>query len=228
MTTPPFEPAPTEPVPAIQPPAQPPAQPVFQPAFAPPEPGPVAPAPVAAPKGTSGGSSRVLTLALAVAVLVAAAGVAFAVGRATAPAASTGGTTATVGQNGQNGTGNRGNGFPNASFDPNGLPGGGRSGGFAGRTGLGGFGGGLTITGTVESVAADSITIKLPSGQTVTVGLDGTTTYHQQAPASASDVTAGKTVQLQLSGGFRGQIGNNGATGGSSTLGTAGSVTIIP
>ncbi len=165
----------------------------------------MAPAPVAAPKRAPGGSSRILDLALAVAVVVGAVGVAFAIGRATAPAASTGGTIAR--RNGRQpgpaaatGTGNRGNGFPNASVGPNGLPGGGQG---RGIRGFGAFGGGLTITGTVESVAADSITIKLPSGQTVTVGLDGTTTYHQQAPASASDVTAGKTVQLQLSGGFR-------------------------
>lgn len=64
----------------------------------------------------------------------------------------------------------------------------------------------------------------------MTVGLDGSTTYHQQADAAASDVTAGATVQLQMTGGFRpGQNGNgNGNSGTPTTLGTAGSVTIVP
>jgi hypothetical protein len=43
-------------------------------------------------------------------------------------------------------------------------------------------------------------------------------------------VTAGATVQLQMTGGFRpGQNGNgNGNSGTPTTLGTAGSVTIVP
>lgn len=64
------------------------------------------------------------------------------------------------------------------------------------------------------------------------MGLDGSTTYHQQADAASSDVTAGTTVQLQMAGGFRpGQNGNgngNGNSGTPATLGTAGSVTIVP
>jgi hypothetical protein len=244
MTIPPIDPVTpgpglstslTEPVPA------------FQTAFAPvePEPGPPAgPQPAAGPgsarRGSSGssGSSRILNIALGAAILVAVAGVAFAIGRGTAPASGTAGSgTAIVpGQGGVFVPGGNGGNLPGASFDLNGNPGGfpgdGGQGGVRGDRG--GFGGGLTITGTVDSVSAESITIKLESGQTVTVGLDGSTTYHQQADAAASDVTAGTTVQVQLAGGFRpGQNGNgngngNGNTGSSTTLGTAGSVTIVP
>jgi hypothetical protein len=239
MTTPPFDPArpepgtsatPTEPVPD------------FRAGFAPVEPGPgaafepaVRPAASRAPKG----SSRILNLALGAAVLVAAAGVAFAVGRATAPA-STGGRGAFVPGTGQGvpgggfpGGGVPGNGgnLPNASFDLNGNPGGGDGGGGGFPGDRGGFGGGLTITGTVDAVTPTSLTIKLADGQTMTVGLDAATKYHQQAPAASTDVTAGKTVALQITGGFRpgqGGQGGNGGAGGGASLGTAGSVTIVP
>ena len=62
----------------------------------------------------------------------------------------------------------------------------------------GGFGGGLTVSGTVVSVTGDTLTIKTASGQTVEVTTGASTTYNTQAPASASDVQAGKTVQVQL------------------------------
>jgi len=238
MTTPPIDPATpgsglstsvTEPVPT------------FQAGIAPVEPEPVPAAasdPAARPVPTrrgSSGSSRILNIALGAAVLVAVAGVAFAIGRGTAPASSTTGGGTVLVPDGQGRIGGNGGNLPDASFGPNGggFPGAGGQGGVRGdRPGIGGFGGGLIITGTVDSVTAESITIKLESGQTVTVGLDGSTTYHQQADAAASDVTAGTTVQLQMAGGFGpGQNGNgtgNGNTGSSTTLGTAGSVTIVP
>ena len=56
------------------------------------------------------------------------------------------------------------------------------------------------------------MTIKTSTGNTITVGLDSSTTYHQQADATSSDVTAGKTVILQLSGGGFGR--GNGNAGG--------------
>jgi hypothetical protein len=224
VTTPPFDPvtpgpgpssAPTEPVPAFQPPSQP----TFQ---APePEPGPETVAGGAAPTRASGGSSKILNLALGVAIVVAIGGVAFAVGRATAPATS--GAAAVIGQNG---TGIRGNGFPNGGFDPNSSA---RPGGFAGRTGFGGLGGGLVIEGTVDAVAPDSVTIKTADGSTITVGLDSSTTYHSATAATAGDVTAGKTVKLQVTGGFRpGGNGGGPGTNGAVTFGTAGDITIIP
>jgi hypothetical protein len=225
VTTPPFDPTTPEPGPAGSP-TQP--YPTFSPAAPEPDLVPVSPSPVSASpvspapvRRGSAGSSRVLNLALGLAVLVAVGGVAFAVGRATAPV--TAGAATVIGQNG---TGTRGNGLPGGSFDPDASQ---RPGGFTGRGGFGGLGGGLVIEGTVESIAADSVTIKMADGTTVTVGLDATTTYHSAAPATASDVTAGATVKLQVTGGLRpGANGNSNGNGGAVTLGTAGDITIVP
>ena len=57
------------------------------------------------------------------------------------------------------------------------------------------------------------MTIKTSTGNTITVGLNSSTTYHQQADATSSDVTAGKTVILQLAGGGFGR-GNGNGNGG--------------
>jgi len=187
---------------------------------------PVAPSPVgaapailpAARKKSSGGW---LNVVLIIAAAVAIGGVAFAVGRTTAPVAATTG----------NGRGNfGGTGFPGASFLPrgSGAPGLGR-GGFGG-----GFGGaGVTVSGTVQSVDGDTLTIKTAAGQTITVTTGSSTTYHTQSSATSSDVQAGKSVQVQLDfagGGGRpnasGAPDASGAPGGAT--GTASSVTIVP
>lgn len=110
---------------------------------------------------------------LIVSALIAFGGVGFAVGHASAGGSSTalsGATTA-------------------SRFAPlaSGAPG----------VGEGGLGGGATVTGTVVSVAADSITLKLASGQTVTLATGSTTTYHNQTAGSATDLAAGQTVQVQ-------------------------------
>lgn len=218
MTTPPFDP----PTPGSGPPGPPGGSyPAFMPVAPEPDIAPVSAAPV---QRSSAGSSRALGLALGLGVLVATGGVAFAVGRATAPA--TVGAAAVVGEDG---TGGRGTGFPNGSFDPNGS---GRTGGLTGRGGFGGLGalgGGLVIEGTVDSVSPGSVTIRMADGTTVTVGLDSSTTYHSAEAATASDVTAGETVTLQVTGGFR-PGGDGGGTGanGAVTLGTAGDITIVP
>jgi hypothetical protein len=167
------------------------------------------PAIVVAKKKSSGGW---LNVVLVVAAAVAIGGVAFAVGRTTAP------VSASVG----NGRGNFGGAFPGGSFAPraSGQP------GFGGRGGFGGgFGGGLTVSGTVESVTADTLTIKTASGQTITVSTGASTTYNTQAPASASDVQTGKSVQVQLQGGGGRPSASAGTSG---PLGTAGSVTVLP
>ena len=99
--------------------------------------------------------------------MVAIGGVAFAVGRSTAPASA---TTLRPGGFVVNG--------PNASFMP------GASGApqfIGGRGGLGGAG--LTIRGTVESVDGDTVTIKTANGQTIEVTTDADTTYTTQTPA---------------------------------------------
>ena len=165
----------------------------------------MAPAP-AKRKGSGGGW---LNAVLVIAAAVAIGGVAFAAGRTTAP-------TAAVNAPGPGNLGG-GAGFPTGSFAP---------GGFA-RGGLGG--GGLTVRGTVESVDGDTLTIKMASGQTVEVKTGESTTYNTQAPASASDVQAGTTVQVQLEFDGTAGAGRSGASAApAGALGTAGSVTVIP
>ena len=181
------------------------------------EPGPVTSPPPVLPTSKKGSGGRVLNIVLGVAVAVAIAGVAFAVGRTTAPAAATTGARGNFGAN-----------FPNASFIPraSGAP------NFGGGRGAFG-GGGLTIRGTVESVTGDTVTIKTANGQTLQVTTGTDTTYNTQTPASASDVTNGATVEVQLQlgagngGGFGGlQPGASGAPTG--PVGTADSITVIP
>lgn len=210
-----------------------PTSPIGQPQITPGAGGTQTIAPAAPHVATSAkrrGSGRALNVVLAIAACVAIGGVAFAIGRGTASA-----STATSG-NGRNGVVTNGNGFGNGqrpfgSFAPgaNGNPGFIRGGGFGG--------GGLTVSGTVESVTADSITIKTANGQTVTIGTGADTTYHTQAPASASDVTTGKTVEVQvgLSGGFGGGNRGNGGNGApqasgapAGPVGTADSITVVP
>ncbi len=193
---------------------------------------PTSPVPAARPRGRAAGAGILVNVLLGIAVVVAVGGVAFAAGRATAPASAAG--------NG-NGNGRFGNGGgpffggPNAS----GAPG---NGGFAGNGGFGG--GGLSIDGTVTAISADSITIQLTSGQSLTIPIDAQTTYHSRQAATAADVTTGSTVQVQLTGGrgvFNGNgNGNNGngngngnggpAASGQSTrtIPAAGSITLVP
>ncbi len=153
-------------------------------------------------------SGRTLNVLLAIAAAVAIGGVAFAVGRGTAPAATA------------LGRGNLGPGvgLPGASFVPgaSGAPGQGGPGGFIGR-------GGLTIRGTVQSVDGDTLTIETDTGTIdVTIGTD--TGYHTQAAASAADVIAGATVSVSL------DLGAGGPGGGTTDgpIGTASDVTVIP
>jgi hypothetical protein len=158
-----------------------------------------------------------LNVMLAVALLVAVGGVAFAAGRLTSPTSAAAGTrTANGGQFGQGGQ-FRG---PNAS----GAPGG----------GIGRAFGNVSLTGTVTAATPTSITISLPNGQTVTLATDGSTTYHEQAAGSASDVTNGKQVIVQVEGRAFG-AGPSASPGASSSpvTGAAGelkasSVTVVP
>jgi hypothetical protein len=163
---------------------------------------------VSAPRRSSFG--RWLNLLLAVAAAVAIGGIAFAVGRSTAPAAA--------GGFGQFRDGN----FPGGSFDPNASFAPGRGGFFAA--------GGLTVEGTVQSVSGDTLTIATESGRTVEVTLGADTEYHKQAAGAASDVTTGSKVSVQVDLAGRGQAdsgqGGGGATSG--PTGTASDVTVIP
>jgi hypothetical protein len=157
-------------------------------------------------------SNRILNLALAAAVVVAIGGVAFAVGRGTAPVAAT-----DLGAGGPR----FGNGaFPNASGAPNG-------GGF----GVGGAAG-LSVEGTVTAVDADSVMIETAAGQTIELSIDAGTEYHQQEAADASDVTAGSTVIVRTDGfAGRGQGGPGSSAPPSSATGpgaTAIEITVVP
>ena len=176
---------------------------------------PVMPAPA---KARGGVSNRALNLLLGGALVLAVAGIAFAVGRMTAPAqAITGGNF--PGGNfpgtGQGGIGNGGQGRGN----------GGAFGGFGG-------GGGITVEGTVESISATTLTLKTAGGQTIQVALDGSTTYHAQTDASTSDVVTGGKVLVRLQ--FqRGDGGANGPAASGGPVGVVGSatasdVTVVP
>ncbi len=80
-----------------------------------------------------------------------------------------------------------GQGFPGGDQ----LPGDGQ--GFAGRGG--GFGG-ISLSGTVSAVSADSITLDLESGTSITIPLDANTAYHTATAATAGDVTVGSEVRV--------------------------------
>ena len=147
------------------------------------------------PKGSK---TSAMAIALVAALVIAAAGLGFAGGRITAPAAP--------------GRGNFGNGGfqPGASggFQPgaSGVPGGNRG-------GFGGFGGGnIALTGTVTAIANGSITVQTSAGQNVTVELPADVTYHAQASAAATDVSVGSSVEITVKAGGRPDA--SGAPGG--------------
>jgi hypothetical protein len=85
-----------------------------------------------------------------------------------------------------------------------------------------------TVTGTVVSITSSSITIQTAGGQTETIAIGSSTTYHSQTAATSSDVTTGATVVVQTS---RTGVANTGQASASSspgvtTAGTATDVTI--
>ena len=139
------------------------------------------------PTAKAKGGSSLLNALLGLALVVAVGGVAFAVGRMTAP------QTAAF-PNGGPGGGNFPGG-PGASF----APGASFGAGFGGGPGGGLFGaGGVTLEGTVESVSGDTLTIRTADGQTVEVTVPEGMTYHSQAAASSDDVTSGSSVLVRV------------------------------
>lgn len=212
MTTEPFEPAAPEPGPI---PAGEPVQPPRVPWPGPPV--------TTSPAMTTGSSPRrvptprtigTAVAALALAVLIG--GVGFAAGRATAPVPQHAAFIGPGGAGGPRGPLAGQNGGP-ISGDQNriqaGVPGDDDQ-GFGGR-----FPGGLgaSLRGTVISSSSTSITIKLADGRSVTVAVGPSTVYHRQADASASDVSAGSSVIVDVTG-FRSAAGGAGPTAGSITL----------
>ncbi len=69
-------------------------------------------------------------------------------------------------------------------------------GGGAGGRGLGGVSGG--VSGTVQSISANSIKVQLANGTTQTIDISGTTTYHSAAAASSTDIKVGTSVTVQI------------------------------
>lgn len=132
---------------------------------------------------------RSTTILLLLAALIAIGGIAFAVGRLTAPSAAA--------ATNNNGNGGFRNGFgrnfpslaPGQTFNPAQL---GQVGQFVGRNG---------IEGTVTAVDANSLTLKLTNGLTVTFSTNNATTYHQETAAASSDVKPGATVRVSVQGG---------------------------
>ncbi len=125
---------------------------------------------------------------LLVAAFVAVGGIGFAIGHLT------GGSSASAASN----PGARG-GFARASLAPGqtfNISQYGGAGGAARLGGLGGISGG--ISGTVSSINGSTMTITLANGTTETIDLTGTTTYHNETAGSASDVTPGSTVTVQI------------------------------
>ncbi len=212
---PPADPlAASQPVGFVPPPPVAPAGPA---PFAPP-PTSFAPAPIVA-KTTARNRASTGTALLLVGALVAIGGVAFAVGRVTAPTAA-----APTNAGGFGGAG-RGNGA---------------EGGFGGAGGFGGgFGGGaargaagVSISGTVVSIDGSSIQIKLANGTTETLNLASTVTYRDSTTGTAADVTPGATVEISLAlggGGGPTASGQPRPSGGFGGLGnaTVGTITVV-
>jgi hypothetical protein len=169
----------------------------------------------AAPRRSRSGT--ILNVVLAAALAVAVGGVAFAVGRSTAPASAAAANGGLV----TNGTGQFGG--PRGSFAP------GQGGPVFSR---GGLGGGPTVTGTVTAVDATGVTIKTADGTEVKVATDGSTTYQKATAGTAGDVTVGATVDVRVDGGvFRngngnGNQGNGNGNGGTTRDLTASSITV--
>jgi hypothetical protein len=82
----------------------------------------------------------------------------------------------------------------------------------------------------VVAEVLDEVEAVRPNGGTITLGIDGSTTYHQQEAASASNMSTGQTVIVELAGG-RGFGGGPAASGvpgtsGAGAFATARDITI--
>jgi hypothetical protein len=166
-------------------------------------------------------SSRGGTIALLVAAFIAAAGLAFAAGRLSAPAAA---ASSNSGPTGGFRFGPGRSLAPGQTFPTGGQFGGGRA-----------FAGGLTVRGQVTAIASDSITVKMDDGTTLQIPLNGSTTYHQATSSTSSAVAVGDKVAVQAgpptvtSGGpGASPAASSGAGGfGQFQLGPAADVTVV-
>ncbi|HYL41376.1 MAG TPA: hypothetical protein VET90_08715 [Candidatus Binatus sp.] len=211
----------TEPA-GLEPSAEPPAG---QPAWGPTPTQAVAAGPVVAGTSRRPGTGWV-NLVLALAIAVAIGGIGFAAGRMTAPVSAAGAGNRTFGggqfpngqaPNGQGPNGQAPNGqAPGAAQGGDGFPGFGDDGGLRSLFGAGG----TSIQGTVRSINGNILTLALANGRTFQIALSGTTTYHAETSAAASDVQTGGTVIVRL------QLTRGQGTGTASP--TATDVTIVP
>jgi hypothetical protein len=93
--------------------------------------------------------------------------------------------------------------------------------------------GGTSLSGTVSAIAADSITVKLASGASITIPLDADTDYHAATAATAGDVTVGSTVRvtpgarIQVPGASFGPAASPGPGVGGLSFGAATDVTVV-
>ena len=165
-------------------------------------------------------SSRGGTIALLVAGFIAAAGLAFAAGRLTAPAAA---ASTTGGPTGGFRFGPGRSLAPGQTFPVGGQFGGGRA-----------FASGLTLRGEVTAIKTDSITVKLDDGTSVQIPLNPSTTFHQATSSSGEDVAVGDKVAVQagaptITGGGPGSspAASPGAGTGQFQFGPAADVTVI-
>jgi hypothetical protein len=148
---------------------------------------------------------RATVALLLVAAFVAVGGVGFAVGHVTA-GGGTAAATSAVGGRGQGGFGGRNFASlaPGQTFNPAQFG--------NGRGGLGALAGG--VSGTVQAVTPTSITIQEAGGNSVTIDLSGTTTYHSEAAAASGDVKIGTSVTVQIdTNALASQTPNPGASG---------------
>lgn len=158
------------------------ARPTWSPAEPAPAVAPVAPVVAVAPRRKSGG---ILNVLLVGAAILAIGGVAFAVGRTTAPA------TAFAGVGGVPGGG--GGIRPGGSFAP----------GAGGPGGFGQGGGSVSLDGTVTAIDAGSLTVTLSNGTERTFTLDASTTYREATDTTADTVAVGDNVSVKVAGGGR-------------------------
>jgi hypothetical protein len=148
---------------------------------------------------------RTTLMLLLVAALVAVGGIGFALGHLTAPGSSAAANP--TGARGGFGGGNFPSLAPGQTFDAS------QFGGARVGAGLGGVSGG--ITGTVQSITGSTITIQEANGTSVTIDLTGNTTYHSEISASASQVTTGTSVTVQIdTSALASQSPNPSASGG--------------
>jgi hypothetical protein len=158
-------------------------------------------------------SGNLWNVLLGLAALVAVAGIAFAGGRVSAPAA--------VGAIDAAGTGRRGAANQSAASDRSPGPGSRNAGGSAGSR---------MISGIVQGIDGSTLTIVSGDGTETTIDVSAAT-YHAQAPATAADVTQGSKVSVTVAGSGRARQNPSAtsATGPGAGSGTvrASDVTII-